>query len=113
MACFLCGCLIRAEKTVVRGSQRAAAATTAVSVSKAAAARISSGRSRSRRELIFSKNRYNAFVRTGLADQLHAAGIDTLVLAGLTTECCIASSAWAAFERDFHVFLADGRLRRL
>ena len=29
-----------------------------------------------------------------------------LVLAGLTTECCVASSAWQAFERDFHVFIA-------
>jgi len=28
------------------------------------------------------------------------------VLAGLTTECCIQSSAWDAFERDFHVFIA-------
>jgi nicotinamidase-related amidase len=37
---------------------------------------------------------------------LHAQGIDTLVLAGLTTECCVASSAWDAFEQDFHVFIA-------
>ena len=27
--------------------------------------------------------------------------------AGLTTECCIQSSAWDAFERDFHVFIAE------
>ena len=57
-------------------------------------------------ETIISKTRYSAFARTGLADQLHAQGIDTLVLAGLTTECCVASSAWDAFERDFHVFIA-------
>jgi len=37
---------------------------------------------------------------------LHAQGIDTLVLAGLTTECCVASTAWDAVERDFHVFIA-------
>jgi ureidoacrylate peracid hydrolase len=57
-------------------------------------------------ELVISKNRYSAFARTGLADQLHAGGIDTLVLAGLTTECCVAASAWDGFELDFHVFIA-------
>jgi len=58
-------------------------------------------------ELIVSKKRYSAFARTGLGEQLHAAGIDTLVLAGLTTECCVASSAWGGFEQDFQVFIAD------
>ena len=57
-------------------------------------------------EMIVSKNRYSAFSHTGLGEQLHAAGVDTLVLAGLTTECCVAASAWDAFERDFHVFIA-------
>lgn len=58
-------------------------------------------------EAIVSKNHFSAFARTGLGDQLHAQGIDTLVLAGLTTECCIQSSAWNAFEDDFHVFIAE------
>ena len=57
-------------------------------------------------ERIVSKTRYSAFAHTGLADQLHGQGVDTLVLAGLTTECCIASSAWDGFERDFHIFIA-------
>jgi ureidoacrylate peracid hydrolase len=57
-------------------------------------------------ENVISKNRYSAFVHTGLAGQLHAKGVDTLVLAGLTTECCVASSAWDGFEQDFHVFIA-------
>jgi len=57
-------------------------------------------------ETIISKTHFSAFARTGLAEQLHARGVDTLVLAGLTTECCIQSSAWDAFERDFHVFIA-------
>jgi ureidoacrylate peracid hydrolase len=57
-------------------------------------------------ETVISKKRYSAFVHTGLAGQLHAQGIDTLVLAGLTTECCVASSAWDGFEQDFHVFIA-------
>lgn len=58
-------------------------------------------------DAIVSKTHFSAFARTGLADQLHARGIDTLVLAGLTTECCVASSAWDAFERDFHIFIAS------
>jgi ureidoacrylate peracid hydrolase len=57
-------------------------------------------------EVIVSKTHFSAFAHTGLAEQLHAQGLDTLVLAGLTTECCVASSAWDAFERDFHVFIA-------
>jgi ureidoacrylate peracid hydrolase len=58
-------------------------------------------------DTIVSKTHFSAFARTGLAEQLHAQGVDTLVLAGLTTECCVASSAWDAFERDFHIFIAS------
>lgn len=58
-------------------------------------------------DAIVSKTHFSAFARTGLAEQLHARGVDTLVLAGLTTECCVASSAWDAFERDFHIFIAS------
>jgi ureidoacrylate peracid hydrolase len=57
-------------------------------------------------EQIVSKPLFSAFAGTGLDEQLHVRGIDTLVLAGLTTECCVASSAWDAFERDFHIFIA-------
>jgi len=57
-------------------------------------------------EAIVSKTHFSAFARTGLAEQLQAQGVDTLVLAGLTTECCVQSSAWDAFEYDFHVFIA-------
>jgi ureidoacrylate peracid hydrolase len=56
-------------------------------------------------ELVFSKKRYNAFIGTGLDAALRGEGIDTLVVAGLTTECCIDSSVRDAFERDYHVFV--------
>jgi ureidoacrylate peracid hydrolase len=60
-------------------------------------------------EQVISKTRYSAFAGTGLADSLKAKGIETLVLSGLTTDCCVASSAWAAFEADFQVVIArDG-----
>jgi ureidoacrylate peracid hydrolase len=58
-------------------------------------------------EVVVSKARYSAFSRTGLAEQLQAVGVTFLVLAGLTTECCVASSAWDGFERDFHIVIAS------
>jgi nicotinamidase-related amidase len=57
-------------------------------------------------ETVITKHRYSVFSGTGLAEMLKARGVDTMVLCGLTTECCIQSSAWDAFERDFHVFIA-------
>jgi ureidoacrylate peracid hydrolase len=57
-------------------------------------------------ELVVTKHRYSIFAGTHLAQQLRERGIDTLVLCGLTTECCIQSSAWDGFERDFHIVIA-------
>jgi len=57
-------------------------------------------------ERLVTKTRYSAFAGTGLTGTLKSAGIDRLVLTGLTTECCVASSAWAAFEADFQVAVA-------
>ena len=58
-------------------------------------------------DMIISKSRFSAFSGTGLGETLRGRGIDTVVLAGLTTECCIQASAWAAFELDFRVILAS------
>jgi ureidoacrylate peracid hydrolase len=58
-------------------------------------------------ETVISKPRFSAFAHTGLADQLGARGVDTVVLAGLTTECCIQSSAWHAFEQELYVFIVS------
>ena len=58
-------------------------------------------------ELVFSKKRYNAFANTGLDSELRALGVDTLVVAGLTTECCIDSTVREAFERSYHVFVVE------
>lgn len=58
-------------------------------------------------DLVITKQRYSIFSGTGLAGWLKARGRDTLVFSGLTTECCVQSSAWDAFERDFHVFIAE------
>jgi nicotinamidase-related amidase len=57
-------------------------------------------------ERIVSKALFSAFHDTGLAGTLRDADVDSLVLAGLTTECCVAASAWAAFEHGFAVAIA-------
>ena len=56
-------------------------------------------------EAVFSKRRYDAFAGTGLDAHLRGLKRDTLVIAGLTTECCVDSTARDAFERDYHVFV--------
>ena len=58
-------------------------------------------------EAVFSKSRYNPFAGTGLDTYLRAKKRDTLVIAGLTTECCVDSAARSAFERDYHIFIAS------
>ena len=56
-------------------------------------------------DLVVHKTRYSAFFGTGLGDTLREQGIDTLVLCGLTTECCVDCTARDAFHQDFHVFV--------
>lgn len=58
-------------------------------------------------EAVFSKDRYNAFAGTALDAHLKSLKRDTLVIAGLTTECCVDSTARDAFERDYRVFVAS------
>ncbi len=53
------------------------------------------------------KARYSSFQGTELDLQLRALGVDTLVVGGLTTECCVETAVRDAFHRDYHVFLAE------
>ena len=57
-------------------------------------------------DVIVSKQRYSGFFRTDLDTQLKRLGVDTLVVCGLTTECCIDSTVRDAFHLDYHVFIA-------
>ena len=57
-------------------------------------------------ELVVTKTRYSGFVGTDLDARLKAMGVDTLVVCGLTTECCVAATAADAFDLDYHVFVA-------
>lgn len=58
-------------------------------------------------EAVFDKSRYSGFAGTGLEAHLREIRRDTLVIAGLTTECCVDSTARDAFERDYHVVIAS------
>jgi ureidoacrylate peracid hydrolase len=57
-------------------------------------------------ERVVAKTRYSGFVGTDLDMQLTKLGVDTLVVAGLTTECCVDSTVRDAFSLDYHVFVA-------
>nr|WP_269816538.1 isochorismatase family cysteine hydrolase [Caulobacter hibisci] len=58
-------------------------------------------------ELVVGKPRYSAFVGTDLDAQLRARGVDTLLVCGLTTECCVDSTVRDAFHRDYNVFVIN------
>lgn len=56
-------------------------------------------------ELVIDKIRYSGFFGTNLHSGLKALGVDTLLVCGLTTECCIDSTVRDAFHLDYHVFI--------
>ena len=57
-------------------------------------------------EHVFRKTRYSPFWDTEIDARLKDMEVDTLVMAGLTTECCVADTAKDAFNHDYHVFVA-------
>ena len=55
------------------------------------------------------KHKYDAFHQTDLDTLLRNLGVDSVVITGVTTDCCCESTARAAFERDYCVaFTSDG-----
>jgi nicotinamidase-related amidase len=58
-------------------------------------------------EPIVTKHRFSAFVDTGLDLMLRARGIKTVILAGVTTNCCVESTAREVAMRDFYLVVAE------
>jgi nicotinamidase-related amidase len=58
-------------------------------------------------DIEIGKLAYSSFHGTDLEEQLRARGIDTLVMTGLTTDCCVDSTTRDAFHRDFHTFVVS------
>jgi nicotinamidase-related amidase len=56
-------------------------------------------------EIRVVKRGYSGFVGTDLAERLTEAGIDWLVVTGLTTECCVDATATDAFQREWPVLV--------
>lgn len=57
-------------------------------------------------DIEISKVLFSSFQGTDLERQLKAKGIDTLVMTGFTTDCCVDCTARDAFHRNFSVFIA-------
>jgi nicotinamidase-related amidase len=58
-------------------------------------------------EPVVTKHRFSAFVDTGLDLMLRARGIKTVILAGVTTNCCVESTAREVAMRDFYLVVAE------
>jgi ureidoacrylate peracid hydrolase len=59
-------------------------------------------------EFVVDKQRYSAFYNTNLEIILRSLGVDTLVVAGVTTNICVDSTVRDALARDFkNVVLED------
>ncbi|HEX5087622.1 MAG TPA: isochorismatase family cysteine hydrolase [Nocardioides sp.] len=58
-------------------------------------------------DLCIVKTRDSAFYDTPLESRLRERGVDRLVLAGVSTESCIAATATDAYARDLRVVLVD------
>jgi nicotinamidase-related amidase len=58
-------------------------------------------------DIQIEKTLYSCFVGTDLDAQLKARRIDTLVIVGFTTDCCVDSTARDAFHRNYDVFVVS------
>jgi len=56
-------------------------------------------------DIEIEKALYSSFVGTDLDAQLRARGIDTLVVTGFTTDCCVDCTVRDAFHLNYNVFL--------
>jgi nicotinamidase-related amidase len=58
-------------------------------------------------DIEIAKLLYDSFHGTDLDARLRARGIETLVICGLTTDCCVDQTARSAFHHDYDVFLVS------
>ncbi|WP_206950678.1 hydrolase [Trinickia acidisoli] len=61
----------------------------------------------SERDILITKRQWNAFYGTELDLQLRRRGIRTIVLAGISTNIGVESTARAAFERNYSLVLVE------
>lgn len=58
-------------------------------------------------DLEVEKIKYSSFYGTDLEATLKARGIDTLLLCGFTTDCCVDCTAREGFHLNFNVYLVE------
>lgn len=58
-------------------------------------------------DIEIEKLMFSSFHGTDLDGQLRASGIDTLVVTGISTDCCVDSTVRDAFHRDYNVFVVS------
>ena len=58
-------------------------------------------------EHVIDKTRYTAFYGTDLEEKLRELGTDTLIVSGVTTECCVESTIRDAFFRDIRILIPE------
>jgi ureidoacrylate peracid hydrolase len=54
---------------------------------------------------VFDKPRYDVFHGTRLEQELQARGLDTIAVAGVTTNCCVETTTRDGFIRDYHMLV--------
>ena len=58
-------------------------------------------------DVVMRKTRHSAFIRTELEDVLLGRAVDTVVVAGFSTNACVGLTTIEAYERDFKIMLAE------
>jgi ureidoacrylate peracid hydrolase len=56
-------------------------------------------------DVVFDKQRYDVFHGTALEDELRSRGLDTIAVAGVTTNCCVETTTRDGFIRDYHMLV--------
>lgn len=56
-------------------------------------------------DLVVSKTLFSCFAGTDFEAELRARGVDTLVVTGMTTECCVDCTVRDGFHRNFDMFV--------
>ncbi|MBM4308346.1 MAG: cysteine hydrolase [Deltaproteobacteria bacterium] len=58
-------------------------------------------------DIVLPKRRFSAFFKTDLDQTLRTFGVDTIVVAGITTEVCVLMTAMDGLCHDFSVILLE------
>ena len=58
-------------------------------------------------DMVLEKRRFSAFFKTDLDITLRSLGIDTIVVTGITTECCVLTTLLDGMANDFKVILVE------